>query len=98
MSELEGDYVKFSDYQELRAENKSIKELDKTHRKLLKDHVEINELLIKENKALKEELVKIKKSRNELLEGVKQSEIVFRNSGLKERAKMLVPLIKRAET
>lgn len=39
---------------EVRAKNKSIKELDKTHRKLLWDHVEINELLMKENKALKE--------------------------------------------
>jgi len=48
----------------IEAENKAIKELDLTHRKLLKDHIEINELLMVENKALK-------KSRDELLKWLK---------------------------
>ncbi|KKM07515.1 hypothetical protein LCGC14_1733150 [marine sediment metagenome] len=33
---------------------KALKELDKKHRGLLKDHIEINKLFMKENKALKE--------------------------------------------
>jgi len=37
---------------DIRIENKRLKEIDRKHRKLLKDHVEINELLMAENKAL----------------------------------------------
>jgi len=37
------------------AENKAIKKLDKKHRKLLKDHIEINDLLMAENKILRKD-------------------------------------------
>jgi len=54
--DLDREYIarQAKEIKKLEAENKSIKKLDLTHRKLLKDHIEINDLLMVENKALKE--------------------------------------------
>jgi len=85
---------------------------NKKHRKLLKDHIEINDLLMAENKALKEansgladvvsdcedEIKALKDINEELLEAVTQSEIVIRVNGDIDKAEILIPIIRRAKT
>jgi len=67
----------------LKAENKALKE-DK-------------HILTKQIVSLTVGKLELEESRDELLEAVSQSEIVFRNTGDVDKAKMLTPIIKKAE-
>ena len=85
MNTLDREYIgrQAKEMKQLEAENKALKETLGQTTDLVVDY--------------QERMVEIQQSRVELLEAVCQSEIVFRNTGHKDKAKMLVPIIKKAQ-
>jgi len=84
-------------YKNIRAANEKLKSENKALEQSLEKQVRVNTLLITTIKRRRAKDLRVEQSRDELLEAISQSEIVFRNTGDPEKAKMLIPVIRRAQ-